>query len=859
MIPALSATEISSEKIIIRPRRSPQESIHKGVENDSLPGIGLAVSGGGARGLALIGVLKALDREGIKINFIAGVSMGGIIGGLYACGYTPDEIADIAQRVNWNDILSQSPQRKSLLTTQKGQSEKSLFSVRFQGWKPVIPRAITSAQKLNQLLESLTSRAGIRPNISFDYLNPPLRIVCTDLLSGDRMVLSSGSLSEAMRASMAIPVAFTPVQMDSRMLVDGGLVDPIPTDVVKEARVYPVIAVDMTTGLRPASQISDIVDIADQTTTIMTMDKKHESLSLADYCITPDLIGFTNIDFYEVDSLIRVGESAAEAAIPSIKKFLETRSQMNNSGREFIITRSEVCGLVNMPKTLFISDFRQSGVITSSEIESYLERAAESGYLSDAWAEIVPENAASYIAYHLTDNPRISSVKFNGVTLIESRELYRLIETKAGSVLNTVAISNDRKRIEKRYIENGYNLVRVSADFDSLTGAMIFNIDEGRINNIGIEGAKRTRKWAIMRHIPFREGDIFIQDKGERAIDDLYGTGLFETAKLIAVPESSGVRLVVKIVEKPYNYMRGGARFDMEYKSMAFVDLVAANIFGGGQEVYLSAVLGEKRRGVSFHLQSDRLFKTLFTNSLAADYSEFKRNYYFNHRYEGHWEIISQGIELTPGRQIPQFGTIYALGLFRHIEWTQPGQAKKQKFNKLALGARSIVDTRDAISFPETGKYHFFELQFASDTRNKKTAYTRIATMIEAHYRLTKRLNFHPRLMVGVSSAVMPYFDEFSLGGLSSFPGLYEDEFLGDKTIQGSIELRNKIGDRFYVMARYNIGDIWNKFESINFSKFRHAGGVGMGIKTPIGPVQGWYGRTDKGLDAFYLDIGYDW
>lgn len=856
---SLYADSIPQQKIIIRPQLSPLKTTLARADYGSDSGIGLAVSGGGARGLALIGVLKVLDRERINVNFIAGVSMGGIVAGLYSCGYSPAEIEAIAHRVNWGEILSQSPYRQSLLTTQKGQSEKSLFSVRFQGWKPVIPRAITSAQKLNQLLESLTLRAGIRPSISFDYLNPPLRVVCTDLLTGDRVILSSGNLGEAMRASMAVPVAFTPVQMDGMLLVDGGLVDPIPTDVVDEEGFYPVVAVDMTSDLRPASKIGDVVDIADQTTTIMTMDRKRESLARADLCITPDLTGFTNTDFSRIDSLIRVGEIAAEAAVLSLRKLLDAQSLQSEGAWEFVVERYEICDLANMPKTFFASAFGKPAIATPGVIEENIKHAYDSGYLSDAWAEVLPDSASCRVIYHLRDNPRIGSVIFKGATLFKDSELSSLVESKAGMILNSRTIADDRKRIEDSYIQNGFNLVRVNTAFNLADGSMRFQVDEGRINNITIEGAGRTRRWAIMRHIPFKRGDIFVRAKGERAIDDLYSTGLFETAKLIASPDSSGISLVVKVVEKPYNYVRGGARFDSEYKSIAFIDLVADNVLGGGQEVYFSTVIGEKKRALALHVQSDRLFKTLFTNLMSIDIMEIKRHHYENHRYRGYYKLNSYGAELTPGRQLPQLGTIYLLGLARHIEWHEPGNAEKQEFNKLAIGIRSIVDTRDAISFAETGKYHFFEVQFASDTRDEKTAYTRISTTLEAHYRITKRLNFHPRLAAGASSSIMPYFDEFPLGGLESFLGLHADEFLGDKTIQGSIELRNKIGDRFYVMARYNLGDIWSRLESIKFSKLRHGIGLGVGMKTPIGPAQTWYGRTDQGLDAFYLDIGYDW
>jgi outer membrane translocation and assembly module TamA len=105
----------------------------------------------------------------------------------------------------------------------------------------------------------------------------------------------------------------------------------------------------------------------------------------------------------------------------------------------------------------------------------------------------------------------------------------------------------------------------------------------------------------------------------------------------------------------------------------------------------------------------------------------------------------------------------------------------------------------------------------------------------------------------------MPYFDEFSLGGMNNFLGLHKDEYLGDKIMSGSVELRQKVGDRSYIMARYNTGNVWNELESVKLTKLRHGGGIGIGIKTPVGPAQIWYGRTSKGIDLFYLDLGYEW
>ncbi len=331
-------------------------------------GIGLAFSGGGSRGLALIGVLKILERENINIDFIAGVSMGGIIGGLYSCGYSPEEIEQIALTVDWHELFSPSPQRSTLLITQKGQSEKSFLKVRFDGWKPVLPMAITSAQNLSIFLERLTSRGGIRSSFSFDYLDPPFRTVCTDLTSGEKVVLSSGNLSEALRATVSVPVALTPVEIGGRLLVDGGLVDPIPVDLVRERIGYPVVVVDVSSNLLPVSKMTDVIDIADQTTTIMSMDKKHAALANADLVIKPELNGRISTDFSNIAAVIAAGEEAAKAAIPKIRNLLKENIKSSNEIPGYIIKGRDVKGLKNMPRTFFISTFADSSEMSAATI-----------------------------------------------------------------------------------------------------------------------------------------------------------------------------------------------------------------------------------------------------------------------------------------------------------------------------------------------------------------------------------------------------------------------------------------------------------------------------------------------------------
>jgi len=857
---AYTETRAENDKIVVKPDYYyATQSEFAPIIDGNRQRLALTLSGGGSRALAHIGVLKVFAREGIEIGMISGVSMGGVVGGLYCAGYNPDEIEKIALSIKWQKLFSQSPVRSSLPPTRKDRSEKSIIKVRFDKWKPVLPKGITTGQNLWQYLEVLSARSGIRASISFDYLNPPLRIVATDLSTGERVVLSSGSLAEAMRASIAVPVAFTPVNIEGRLLVDGGLVDPIPVDVIKESIDWPVIAVDVSSGLLPASMIDNVIDIADQTTTIMSMRKKKESLAQADLVIRPDLSNRISTDFSDIHSIIEAGEKAAEEALPAIREILEKEEDNSSDTIDYPIVDWRVEGLSSMPMTFFKSGFINHPAMTIGNIRSNLNKALWSGYLSGCRADLIPADSGYSLIYYLVDNPRIERISFIGNTLMPNDEIGELIKSKPGMILNNNTVNGDRKAIEEYYITSGYSLARVTTEFRESDRDLIFRVDEGRINEIEIEGNKRTRAWAVRRHVPFSRGDIFRQDKANRGVEELYGTDLFETARFIAVPDTIGVTLKAIVSEKPYKFVRSGARYDLEYGPKAFIDLVDSNIFGAGMEFFISTTVGEKRRSVEINFEADRIWNTLFTYKMMFDYGEFKRNHYEDHDYIRTFREFRQGGELSLGRQIPRLGTIYTLGQIRRYKWDEPGKPDRQIFDKISISFRSLVDTRDAFDFPESGKYHVFNLEFAGDLRDEKKTYTKFYTSIESYYRISDKINLHPRLALGVSSNFMPFFDKFTLGGILNFPGLYEDEFVGEKLFSGEIELRYKTFGPLYALGKFDFGNIWNRLESIRIDELRLSGGAGLALKTPIGPLAAWYGRTGKGLDGYYLSFGYLW
>lgn len=286
-----------------------------------IPRIGLALSGGGARGAAHIGVLRVLEREGIPIDFIAGTSFGALVGGLYALGYSPDELESILRRQDWNMIFSNRPERR-LSPLSENRDFRYLGQLHFKGFNPEFPTGFFSGQGMIEVLDELTVVRTLPANGDFDRLPIPFRAVATDLLNGKPYVFSKGRMTEALRASMGVPMLFTPVHKDGMLLVDGGLSDNLPVDVARAMGADFVIAVDATAPLLKEGEIQSFVDVVDQSLSLLMKRNAEQSRGLADVTLAPDLDGTFYNDFSRIPEIIRRGEQEGEKRLGDLNKLL---------------------------------------------------------------------------------------------------------------------------------------------------------------------------------------------------------------------------------------------------------------------------------------------------------------------------------------------------------------------------------------------------------------------------------------------------------------------------------------------------------------------------------------------------------
>jgi predicted acylesterase/phospholipase RssA len=287
------------------------------------PRIGLALSGGGARGLAHIGVLQVLHEEKIPIDIIVGTSMGGVIASLYSVGYLPSQIEGLTNDVDWGKLFSDAPSRRNLFLAQKEISNQDLISLRFRNGKPYIPDALVTGETLFTEILRLTMNAPYsNVGSEFSVMKNSLGLVATDLIRGERVLIDSGDLALALRATMAVPILFRALRFDGKLMVDGGAMENIPVQSARDLGADIIVAVDCSTPATPDLDPDLPWEIANQVTTLMSALNDSLSRKSANVLISPELTNLGSADFDKVSELIDVGREAGKLYSDKIRELM---------------------------------------------------------------------------------------------------------------------------------------------------------------------------------------------------------------------------------------------------------------------------------------------------------------------------------------------------------------------------------------------------------------------------------------------------------------------------------------------------------------------------------------------------------
>ena len=474
----------------------------------------LALSGGGARGLAHIGVLEVLDEEGIVVDGIAGTSMGAVVGALYGMGYSARRIEQLTTDLDWSLLFSDAPRRRSLFLAQKEVANQDLISLRFRGMKPYIPDALVTGQTLYMQILRLALQAPFSPlGGSFRDLRVPVRIVVTDLNAGEKLYLDAGDLPVALRAGMAIPIIFRPLREDGRLLVDGGAMENIPVDAARGLGGDVVLAVDCASPRVPDLDPDMPWEIANQVTTLMTTSNDSLLREKADVLVLPRLNSFTQTDFNRAEEIIAAGREAARRALPELKRWLGPFTPPRPMVREYDRVRLSGVTAELMPganAALGLSPGRMSNHRVNEGLDRLLRYLHRSGWgAARLRAEI---DSANGLALNIVVFPGIvRRIRVAGVPESRAAMVRREIRIPVGQPLRSGDLL---KSITQLHATGRYSTVFARIERRSDYGVdVIFQIEEAPFPRLGLglgfDSDRKGRYFAdlVLQNRLIRQGD----------------------------------------------------------------------------------------------------------------------------------------------------------------------------------------------------------------------------------------------------------------------------------------------------------------------------------------------------------------
>ena len=373
------------------------------------PRVGVVLSGGGAKGFAHIGALKVIEEAGLPIDYIAGTSMGSIIGGLYAIGYSPDEMISLIREQNWNAIMSDAIPQKYISIDDKILDRHYLATFPFRNKKIQMKSSIYDGGMINLLLARLTSPAYKIKD--YNELSVPFLCVAANIENAEAYEMTKGNLQRSIRASMSIPFYFPPVEVDGRLLVDGGLRNNFPVPNVREKGIDIIIGVDVQRNFHKKEEINSMAIIMDQIIAMSDIDAYTRAKEETDIYIKPELAKYGMMDFNSYDTIIAIGEKAAREYLPQLKRLADSIRNI----QDYKIERPDVKPLdsvyvvalkINGVKEENANFIRKSigknypAKIAIHDIENSIMSIYATGYYKDIWYDLSPAAKGVNLVIH---------------------------------------------------------------------------------------------------------------------------------------------------------------------------------------------------------------------------------------------------------------------------------------------------------------------------------------------------------------------------------------------------------------------------------------------------------------------------
>jgi predicted acylesterase/phospholipase RssA len=801
-------------------------------------GMALVLSGGGSRGLAQIGAIKALEQAGLRPDLIVGTSMGAIIGSLYAAGFDPDSIAQLMLSFDWNGIYSNSVSRKQMLVNQKDEAGTYLYEQRFDATlKPVIPQAISDGQAFYNALVPKLATAQYRAGMNFDSLHIPLRLVATDIVSGRRIVLSKGNLPAAIRASCSFPLVFSPVSTDTMLLMDGGLSSNIPVETVREEFPgYCIVAVDVTSPLWEKKDLNSPVRLVDQLVSIGLTKQKALEKTMANVLISPDCSGIPNSDFTKIDTLIARGYDATMERLGAIRQALDS------------------LGIAARVAPVLLPPFRfpTAGTLIARAIETSISSVNPAGGMT---TDLLKKTVYEVFARYHYEFARIASV--------ERRDGITVVTTDPGVVKGLVFRGNLSTRSSTvgsaLGIRTGDTLTTqtIAKALSSLYATDLFKNVNIMFDTSGIVTVLLTEKDYWLARFGARLDDYYLlEGYVEPGYENLFGTGMVASLHLQygSMREKYALELL-----------------DNHVFSQAFANKVLV-------QGYISRENIIERKQAAL---PDSLDSTITQISLEEQTLDKVGVLGLLGLQVGKSLMLDGGIRIEKFQSNQSNGFRDPFGGFKHgLQY---------------LMARLTFDNLDKFPFPEKGQKDYISIGDAHNIIGGTETFLKVDGSFSQYFTVAKIHTFSPQIQFVWANDSLPDVERVYLGGAvpeekfreigvynyMPFYGLRPRALPGDVAALFRFQYRGTIQKGLYVTASLDWGYSWQWDSrwllSTNSAKelgheFVTKAPVGMGVgiayESLIGPIRFSWGRLlrnnlDPDLNIlsenlFYLSVGHD-
>ncbi len=546
--------------------------------------VGLVLSGGGAKGFAHVAVLKVLEEAGVRIDYIGGTSMGAIIGGLYASGYSANQLDSIIKTTDFNKILTDNLPRKSKPFYDKEHSEKYIINIPLKNGKVGMPTALSNGQNVLNLLTSLTQHV----NSISDFSKLPIPFVCiaTNLETGQQEVLNKGFLPEAILASGAFPTLLAPVEIDGKLMSDGGITNNFPVEEVKALGAEVIIGVDIQSGLENKEGLNSAVKILNQIVGFQmykSMDHKYDSLDLV---IKPNMKMFNVVSFDKAKEIMIEGDLAAREQYSQLKAIAARQVPNENKKidllqiKEFSIKKIKINGNNYYTRAYIIGklNIKTNEITNYGKVVSGINNLSATSNFEYVQYQIIHESDGCILNLKVKENLISNFLKLGG----HYDDLYKTaillnLTTKhilsKNDMLSADLILGDNLRYNFDYfIDNGfYWSFGIKSRYNNFNANI--NFDEANINKINLNYQDFTnqiylqtvfgRKFAIGAGGEFKRIKVFSETISSLEIDNQTGTGklFFDKSNYLNLI----AYLKIDTYDKKY-FQKEGAYLDVDFR-----------------------------------------------------------------------------------------------------------------------------------------------------------------------------------------------------------------------------------------------------------------------------------------------------